>query len=132
MNKFIEIVLMLTIAACSWTVAIMLIVCTLPTTLDCVILYIIATMFAIGGTIAFVQFSHLWHSMFKQVLSPFRGFWLTHLSLASLARLRCVWANLDSFRGLTDLTVMSPPALLSTNLCHQIQIIGHTPPDSPG
>lgn len=65
MNKFIEIVLMLTIAACSWTVAIMLTVCTLPTTLDYVILYIIVTMFAIGGTIAFVQFSHLWHSMFK-------------------------------------------------------------------
>lgn len=65
MSKFIEIVLMLTIAACSWAVAIMLTVCTLPTTLDCVILYIIAAMFAVGGTIAFVQFSHLWHSMFK-------------------------------------------------------------------
>lgn len=65
MSKFIEIILMLTIAACSWAVAIMLAVCTLPTTLDCVTLYIIATMFAISGTIAFVQFSHLWYSMFK-------------------------------------------------------------------
>lgn len=65
MSKFIEIILMLTIAACSWVVAIMLTICTLPTTLDSVILYILATMFAIGGTVAFMQFTRLWHSMFK-------------------------------------------------------------------
>lgn len=84
MSKFIETVIMLTIAACSWAVTIMLTVCTLPTTLDCVILYVIATMFAVGGTIAFVQFSHLWHSMFKQPQAP-KGL-LAHSSLARFAR----------------------------------------------
>lgn len=65
MIKFIQTVLMLTIAACSWAMAIMLVVCALPTTLDCVLLYVIVMLFAVGGTIAFVLFSNLWHSMFK-------------------------------------------------------------------
>lgn len=64
MIKFIQTVLMLTIAACSWAMAIMLVACA-PTTLDCVLLYVIIMLFAIGGTIAFMQFSSLWHSMFK-------------------------------------------------------------------
>lgn len=65
MSKFIQMVLILTIAACSWVMAIMLAVCTLPTTLDRALLYIVAVLFVIGGTIAFMLFSHLWHSMFK-------------------------------------------------------------------
>lgn len=65
MRKFIEIIIMLTIAACSYTLAIMLAVCALTTELDSITLYVVFTMLVICGTIAFMLLSCLWHDMFK-------------------------------------------------------------------
>ena len=60
MRNFVECMLLMVCGACSWAVAIMLVCCSLPTMLDSIILYIMAAMFAIGGTIAFIQYLRQW------------------------------------------------------------------------